>query len=125
MFVGQYLFTGSETSSVYLDVVETRPESGSVMCRVRNSASLSGLMLTVHLENVETKIPVVSQYDIDAIRGWGARNAIDFVSLSCEFAARGFHPSPPIYPAASGGAGPKHCCSAEATQRARGADNLR
>lgn len=40
VFVGQYLFTGSETSSVYLDVVETRP--GSVFCKVRNSASLSG-----------------------------------------------------------------------------------
>jgi pyruvate kinase len=41
VFVGQYLFTGSETSSVYLDVVETRP--GSVFCKVRNSASLSGV----------------------------------------------------------------------------------
>ena len=80
IFLGQYLFTGSETSSVYLRVVST--DARTVTCEARNSATLGGLMLTVHLENVLTGIPSLPPHDVDAIRGWGARNSIDFLSLS-------------------------------------------
>ncbi len=80
IFVGQYLFTGSETSSVYLRVIST--DATTVTCEARNSATLGGLMLTVHLENCSTRIPILPEHDVAAIRGWGARNAIDFLSLS-------------------------------------------
>ena len=80
VFVGQYLFTGSETSSVYLRVIST--DATTVTCEARNSATLGGLMLTVHLENCSTRIPNLPEHDVAAIRGWGSRNAIDFLSLS-------------------------------------------
>jgi pyruvate kinase len=80
IFLGQYLFTGSETSSVYLTVIST--DARTVTCEARNSATLGGLCLTVHLENVLTRIASLPEPDVAAIRGWGARNAIDFLSLS-------------------------------------------
>ncbi len=80
IFLGQYLFTGSETSSVYLTVIAT--DARTVTCEARNSATLGGLMLTVHLENRLTRLPSLPPFDVAAIRGWGARNAIDFLSLS-------------------------------------------
>jgi pyruvate kinase len=80
IFLGQYLFTGSETSSVYLRVISC--DERTVTCEARNSATLGGLMLTVHLENVLTRISNLPAHDEAAIRGWGARNAIDFLSLS-------------------------------------------
>ena len=69
IFIGQYLFTGSETSSVYLRVIST--DERTVTCEARNSATLGGLMLTVHLENVHTGIPNLPMHDEAAIRGWG------------------------------------------------------
>ena len=89
IFVGQYLFTGSETSSVYLRVIST--DATTVTCEARNSATLGGLMLTVHLENVLTRIPNLPEHDVAAIRGWGARNAIDFLSLSFTTSAADVH----------------------------------
>lgn len=80
LFIGGYLATGSETSSVFLDVVETT--ATSVTCKCKNSATLSGSMLTVHLENISTQIPVLTQEDVSFICGWGKRNNIDFLSLS-------------------------------------------
>ena len=51
IFVGQYLFTGSETTSTYLTVKEVI-STVEVVCVCHNEACLSGVMLTVHFSSV-------------------------------------------------------------------------
>ncbi|KAJ7279824.1 hypothetical protein O6H91_Y377000 [Diphasiastrum complanatum] len=80
IFVGQYLFTGSETTSVWLEVAET--EGSDVICKVKNSATLTGALFTAHASQVPIKLPTLSEFDKDVISKWGLRNSIDFVSLS-------------------------------------------
>eukprot|EP00245_Coleochaete_scutata_P005806 TRINITY_DN19679_c0_g1_i1.p1 TRINITY_DN19679_c0_g1~~TRINITY_DN19679_c0_g1_i1.p1 ORF type:complete len:547 (-),score=87.04 TRINITY_DN19679_c0_g1_i1:734-2311(-) len=80
IFVGQYLFTGSETTSVWLEVEET--DGDEVICRVKNSAVLSGPLFTCHAAQVRVDLPTLTEADNKAIRTWGVRNNIDFVSLS-------------------------------------------
>merc|ERR1719428_1719678 len=61
VFVGQYLFTGSETSSG---------------------------QITVHISNVKNSMPSLTEADKDAIKTWGKSNDVDFLSLSfCRSAA--------------------------------------
>jgi len=43
VFIGQYLFTGAETSSVYLKVEEVDQALGHIYCTVVNDARLSGV----------------------------------------------------------------------------------
>ena len=85
VFVGQYLFTGSETSSVYLTV---RKIVGSdVVCQCHNTATLEG-QITVHISNVKNSMPSLTEADKDAIKTWGKSNDVDFLSLSfCRSAA--------------------------------------
>lgn len=90
IFLGQYLFTGSETTSVWLEVnvkthcntkflllqnkflvlsisllhlqvLETRGED--VICLVKNSATLIGFMFTVHVAHVHVELPTLTDYD--------------------------------------------------------------
>ncbi|KAL0298965.1 UNVERIFIED_CONTAM: Pyruvate kinase, cytosolic [Sesamum radiatum] len=63
IFIGQYLFTGRETTSVWLEVSEVKDED--VVCLIKNSAILAGPLYTLHV-----------------ISTWGLRNKIDFLSLS-------------------------------------------
>ena len=51
VFVGQYLFTGSETSSVYLKVDEVDAKAGHIYCTCKNTARLGGVLLTVQVSN--------------------------------------------------------------------------
>lgn len=81
IFVGQYLFTGSETTSVYMEVAEINGD-GSVVCHVRNSATLSGPLFTLHAEGVHINLPTVNEDDKKIIADWGVRNSIDFINLS-------------------------------------------
>ena len=80
VFVGQYLFTGSETSSAYLTV--SRIEGGKVVCTAQNSATLEGEILTVHISNVRNELPSLTGSDVTAIKTWAAKNHIDFLSVS-------------------------------------------
>ncbi|GLC42008.1 hypothetical protein PLESTF_000110500 [Pleodorina starrii] len=80
VFVGQYLFTGSETSSVYLTVQEVRGDEA--VCTCNNSCVLEGLALTVHISNMRNEAPILADTDIAAIRQWGSVNKIDYVSVS-------------------------------------------
>ncbi len=41
IFIGQYLFTGSEETSVWLEVTET--QGPDVICKVKNTATLTGI----------------------------------------------------------------------------------
>nr|CAB3489665.1 unnamed protein product [Digitaria exilis] len=61
LFMGQYLFTGSETTSVWLEVVETSGEN--VNCLVKNAATLAGPIFTLHASQVHISLPTLSEYD--------------------------------------------------------------
>ncbi|GIL59095.1 hypothetical protein Vafri_14039 [Volvox africanus] len=80
VFVGQYLFTGSETSSVYLTVQEVRGDEA--VCTCNNSCVLEGLALTVHIAHMRNEAPILADTDLAAIRQWGSANKIDYVSVS-------------------------------------------
>ncbi|KAJ7549454.1 hypothetical protein O6H91_07G053800 [Diphasiastrum complanatum] len=80
VFVGQYLFTGSEATSVWLEVSET--QGNDVICKVKNTATLSGSLLTLHASQVPIKLPTLSEVDKEIISTWGKRNHIDFLSLA-------------------------------------------
>ncbi|KXZ54190.1 hypothetical protein GPECTOR_5g285 [Gonium pectorale] len=80
VFVGQYLFTGSETSSVYLTVQEVKGDEA--LCTCNNSCVLEGLALTVHIAHMRNEAPILAETDFAAMRQWGAANRIDYVSVS-------------------------------------------
>ncbi|XXG39337.1 hypothetical protein AAC387_Pa01g0324 [Persea americana] len=80
IFVGQYLFTGSETTSVWLEVLETK--GSDVICLVKNSATLAGFIFTMHVSQVHISLPTLTDTDKKVISTWGSRNNVDFVSLS-------------------------------------------
>eukprot|EP00271_Cylindrocystis_brebissonii_P007788 TRINITY_DN214_c0_g2_i2.p1 TRINITY_DN214_c0_g2~~TRINITY_DN214_c0_g2_i2.p1 ORF type:complete len:530 (+),score=138.56 TRINITY_DN214_c0_g2_i2:147-1736(+) len=80
IFVGQYLFTGSETTSVWLDVTGT--EGDDVLCHVKNAATLSGPLFTAHAASVHVGLPTLSEQDKENISSWGEKNGVDFLSLS-------------------------------------------
>ena len=82
VFVGQYLFTGSENSSVYLTVDEVDVQRGLVRCTVQNDAKLKGVLLTVQVSNKGDSLPTLSEYDRRVIAEWAVPNEIDFISLS-------------------------------------------
>ncbi|KMZ60212.1 Pyruvate kinase [Zostera marina] len=80
IFIGQYLFTGSETTSVWLEVSELKGED--VVCLIKNTATLAGSLFTLHISQVHIDLPTLTDSDKDVISKWGVKNNIDFLSLS-------------------------------------------
>ncbi|KAM3293453.1 hypothetical protein ACQJBY_036796 [Aegilops geniculata] len=80
LFIGQYLFTGSETTSLWLEVMET--SGAEVICYVKNTATLSGPIFTLHVSQVHISMPTLSEYDKQVISTWGLQNSVDIISLS-------------------------------------------
>ncbi|KAI3984641.1 hypothetical protein MKX01_004004 [Papaver californicum] len=80
IFLGQYLFTGSETTSVWLEVSEVKEVD--VVCTVKNAAVLSGSLFTLHVSQIHIDLPTLTDKDREVISTWGVRNEIDFLSLS-------------------------------------------
>ncbi|KAI4349043.1 hypothetical protein L6164_009691 [Bauhinia variegata] len=80
IFVGQYLFTGSETTSVWLEVAEVKGQD--VVCVIKNSATLAGSLFTLHASQIHIDLPTLTDKDKEAISTWGVKNKIDFLSLS-------------------------------------------
>ncbi|MQL83674.1 hypothetical protein Taro_016158 [Colocasia esculenta] len=80
IFIGQYLFTGNETTSVWLEVSET--DGQDVICVVKNSATLAGFLFTIHVAQVHINLPTLSDMDKKVISTWGRQNNVDIVSLS-------------------------------------------
>ncbi|KAF5198192.1 Pyruvate kinase, partial [Thalictrum thalictroides] len=80
IFIGQYLFTGSETTSVWLEVSEVKSED--VVCVIKNSATLTGSLFTLHVAQIHIDLPTLTDKDKEVISTWGVRNNIDFLSLS-------------------------------------------
>ena len=91
VFVGQYLFTGSETSSVYLKVDEVDAKAGHIYCTCKNTARLGGVLLTVQVSNKGDDLPTLSEWDRHVIEHWAVPNEIDFISLSFTPNARAVH----------------------------------
>ena len=83
IFIGQYLFTGSETSSVYLTVKTIDKEKREVLCTCNNDAVMRGVVLSMQISNVGGDVlPSIGPHDEDAIINWGVKNSVDFISLS-------------------------------------------
>ncbi|KAE9465889.1 hypothetical protein C3L33_02197, partial [Rhododendron williamsianum] len=61
IFVGQYLFTGIETTSIWLEVLETRGKD--ILCLVKNSATLLGSIFTMHASQVHIDLPTLTDAD--------------------------------------------------------------
>ncbi|CAL8472137.1 g11679 [Coccomyxa elongata] len=87
VFLGRYLVTGSEESSCYLTVEDVGKED--VVCTARNSAELDGLLTVFHtersadtLQNVQNDLPILTDYDKQALKALLAHFEVDFVSLS-------------------------------------------
>ncbi|XP_004496168.1 pyruvate kinase 1, cytosolic-like [Cicer arietinum] len=79
IFIGKYLFTGSETTSVWLEVNEVDGED--VSCLIKNSATLSGSLYTLHVSQIRIDLPTLTDKDKEVIRTWGVKNKIDFLAL--------------------------------------------
>ncbi|KAI4302284.1 hypothetical protein MLD38_038057 [Melastoma candidum] len=80
IFIGQYLFTGSETTSVLLEVTDVNGDD--VVCLVKNSAVLAASLYTLHVSQIHIDLPTLTDSDKRVISTWGARNTIDILSLS-------------------------------------------
>ncbi|XP_055830608.1 pyruvate kinase 1, cytosolic-like [Solanum dulcamara] len=80
IFIGQYLFTGSETTSVWLEVTEVEGED--VVCLIKNSATLAGLLYTLHVSQIRIELPTLTDKDKEVLSSWAFRNKIDILSLS-------------------------------------------
>ncbi|GAB4833494.1 hypothetical protein Ancab_031738 [Ancistrocladus abbreviatus] len=80
IFMGKYLFTGSETTSVWLEVAEVKGDD--IVCVIKNTATLGGTLFTLHASQVRIDLPTLSEKDKEAISTWGVQNKIDFLSLS-------------------------------------------
>jgi pyruvate kinase len=80
IFVGQYLFTGSESTSVWLEVIDAN--GLDVECMVKNTATLTGTLFTALASQVRIALPTLNDVDKTTLQTWGMRNQIDFVSLS-------------------------------------------
>ncbi|CAO2822310.1 unnamed protein product [Amaranthus hypochondriacus] len=79
VFIGQYLFTGSETTSVWLEVSETN--GTDIICQVKNSAKLTGFNFNLHISRVQVNLPTLTDVDKEIISTWGSHNNIDIISL--------------------------------------------
>ncbi|XP_031278497.1 pyruvate kinase 1, cytosolic-like isoform X2 [Pistacia vera] len=80
IFIGQYLFTGSETTSVWLEVTDVVGED--VVCLIKNSATLARQLYTLHVSQIHIDLPTITDKDKQVISSWGVQNNIDILSLS-------------------------------------------
>jgi pyruvate kinase len=71
IYLSQYLFTGSENSSAWLEVLET--DGKDIICLVKNSATLSGFMFTMHVAQVHINLPTLTDNDKHIISSWGVK----------------------------------------------------
>ncbi|KAK9126517.1 hypothetical protein Scep_015363 [Stephania cephalantha] len=61
IFIGQYLFTGSENTSVWMEVAEVKGEE--VICIIKNSATLAKSLCTIHVSQVRVDLPTLTDKD--------------------------------------------------------------
>ncbi|KAG4395261.1 hypothetical protein GLYMA_20G189300v4 [Glycine max] len=56
-------------------------EGEDVTCLVKNTATLSGSLFTVHVSQIHIDLPTLADKDKEVISTWGVQNNIDFLSL--------------------------------------------
>ncbi|KAK6131848.1 hypothetical protein DH2020_034401 [Rehmannia glutinosa] len=61
-------------------VIEVKEKD--VVCMIKNSATLAGPLYTLHVSQIRIELPTLTEKDKEVISTWGARNNIDFLSLS-------------------------------------------
>jgi pyruvate kinase len=66
----------------YVEVDEVDESLGHIYCTCKNSARLSGVLLTVQVSNKGDDLPTLSEWDIHVIKNWLVPNNVDFLSLS-------------------------------------------
>eukprot|EP00210_Caulerpa_lentillifera_P001440 g1382.t1 len=81
VFVGQYLFTGSETTSAYLTVTKVH-DAKNVSCVATMTASLAGLDFVLSFSGLPSPLPVLCAKDVDALKTFGKSVKVHFISLS-------------------------------------------
>lgn len=87
IFVGRYLVTGAEDSSLFLEVEEVN--AAEVICLAKNGSKLDGLLTIFHqerstqgLSNLQNDLPCLTDFDRQAIQVLASEFEIDFVTLS-------------------------------------------
>ncbi|KAG6755040.1 hypothetical protein POTOM_040854 [Populus tomentosa] len=63
-----------------MQVAEVNGED--VVCLVKNSVTLSGLLYTLHVSQIHINLPTLTDKDKEVISSWGVQNNIDILSLS-------------------------------------------
>ncbi|KAL8263298.1 hypothetical protein R6Q59_024647 [Mikania micrantha] len=61
IFASQYLFTGSETTSVWLEV--DKVDGHDVDCKINNFATLAGALCTLHASQIHIDLPTLTEKD--------------------------------------------------------------
>jgi pyruvate kinase len=80
VFVGQYLASGFEGGSAFLEVENAT--ASQVRCRAVNSARIGGVLLTVHVRGLEEGVQCIHEQEVEDIAKLAAPNSIEFISLS-------------------------------------------
>jgi len=87
IFVGRYLVTGAENSSLFMEVEEVN--ATEVICLAKNGCHLDGLLTIFHqerstdtLSNLQNDLPCLTDFDRQAVQVLASEFEIDFVSLS-------------------------------------------
>lgn len=87
IFMGRYLATGADVSSCFVTVKDIQGDK--VIVTAMNAASLDGLITLNHPErstdsvvNAQIDMPVMTPFDLEAIKDLSKEFEIDFVSLS-------------------------------------------
>jgi pyruvate kinase len=87
IFVGRYLVTGAENSSLFMEVEEVN--ATEVVCLAKNACHLDGLLTIFHqerstegLSNLQNDLPCLTDFDRQAVQVLASEFEIDFVSLS-------------------------------------------
>eukprot|EP00210_Caulerpa_lentillifera_P008549 g8154.t2 len=81
VFIGQYLFTGSETTSAYMTVTKVH-DNKNVSCVATVTASLEGIDFVLNFSGLPSPLPILSAKDIDALKTFGKSVKVHFVNVS-------------------------------------------
>ncbi|KAI3763633.1 hypothetical protein L2E82_13623 [Cichorium intybus] len=63
--IGQYSFTGSETTSVWLEIEKV--EGVDVVCKIKNPATLAGALFALHGSQIHVDLPTLTDKDKEVL----------------------------------------------------------